>query len=91
MNNIEINDEGVNKGTALIELGKMLGIERAEIMACGDGDNDVDMLREVGFGVAMANADEKTKAAADYITVSNEEQGAARAIEQFVLRGGKTC
>lgn len=89
--NIEINDEGVNKGTALIELGKMLGIERAEIMACGDGDNDVDMLREVGFGVAMANADEKTKAAADYITVSNEEQGAARAIEQFVLRGGKTC
>lgn len=89
--NIEINASGVNKGTALVELGRMLGIEREEIMACGDGDNDANMLKEAGFGVAMGNAIEKVKEAADYITVSNDEQGAAKAIERFALRGGELC
>ena len=87
--NIEVNAGGVNKGTGLIELGKLLGIKREEIMACGDGDNDTVMLREVGFGVAMANAEDQVKAAADYITDSNDNEGAAKAIEKFVLGGGK--
>lgn len=87
--NIEINAAGVNKGTGLVELGKLLGIRREEIMACGDGDNDTEMLREAGFGVAMANGEEKVKNAADYITESNEEDGVARAIEKFVLGGGE--
>lgn len=87
--NIEVNAAGVNKGTGLIELGKLLGIKREEIMACGDGDNDAVMLREVGFGVAMANAEDQVKAAADYITDSNDNEGAAKAIEKFVLGGGK--
>ena len=87
--NIEVNAAGVNKGTGLIELGKLLGIKREEIMACGDGDNDTVMLREVGFGVAMANAEDQVKAAADYITDSNDNEGAAKAIEKFVLGGGK--
>lgn len=89
--NIEINASGVNKGTSLVELGKILGIEREEIMACGDGDNDADMLREAGFGVAMGNALDKVKDAADYITDTNDGQGAAKAIERFALRGGKLC
>ena len=90
--NIEINAVGVNKGTGLVNLGKMLGIRREEIMACGDGDNDIAMLKEVGFGVAMANAEEKVKAVADYITESNNDEGAAKAIEKFVLkRGGELC
>lgn len=59
--NIEINAAGVNKGTALVALGEMLGIPRESIMACGDGDNDVHLLREVGFGVAMANAQPQVK------------------------------
>ena len=83
--NIEVNGQGVNKGKALVELGKLLGIEREEIMACGDGDNDEAMLREVGFGVAMGNAEEQVKKAADYITGTNEEEGVAKAIEKFVL------
>ena len=87
--NIEVNAAGVNKGTGLIELGKLLGIKREEIMACGDGDNDTVMLREVGFGVAMANAEDQVKAAADYITDSNDNEGAAKAIEKFVLGGGE--
>lgn len=86
--NIEINAAGVNKGTGLVALGRMLGIRREEIMACGDGDNDTVMLREVGFGVAMANAEEQVKEAADYITESNEAEGAAKAIEKFALEGG---
>lgn len=89
--NIEINAAGVNKGTGLVKLGELLGIRRDEIMACGDGDNDVEMLREVGFGVAMGNAEEKVKAAADYITETNDEEGVAKAIEIFALGGEKTC
>lgn len=83
--NIEINAAGVNKGTGLVNLGRLLGIRREEIMACGDGDNDEVMLREAGLGVAMANAEEQVKAAADYVTLSNEEDGVAAAIEKFVL------
>lgn len=83
--NIEINAAGVNKGTALIALGKMLGIPRESIMACGDGDNDVYLMQEAGLGVAMSNAQDKVKTAADYITASNDEEGVARAIEKFAL------
>lgn len=84
--NIEVNAEGVNKGAAMLKLGEKLGIAREEIMACGDGNNDTDMLRTVGFGVAMKNAESSVKAAADYITGTNDEQGVAKAIEQFVLK-----
>ena len=83
--NIEINEEGVNKGSSLIELGAQIGIKREEIMAFGDGDNDVDMIREVGFGIAMANADKQVIDVADYVTLSNDEEGVAAAIEKFVL------
>ena len=83
--NIEINARGVNKGTGLVNLGRILGIRREEIMACGDGDNDTAMMREAGFGVAMENAEEQVKQAADYITSGNEDEGAAKAIEKFVL------
>ena len=83
--NIEVNDSGINKGIGLLKLGELLGIKREEIMACGDGENDIDMLREVGFGVAVANAEQSVKAVADYITLSNDEEGVAKAIEQFVL------
>ena len=82
---MDCNPLGVNKGTALVALGEMLGIPRESIMACGDGDNDVHLLREVGFGVAMANAQPQVKEAADYITASNDEDGVARAIEKFAL------
>lgn len=87
--NIEVNAAGVNKGTGLVNLGSRLGIKREEIMEFGDGDNDTVMLKEVGFGVAMANGEPQVKEAADYITLSNEEDGVAQAIERFVLGGGE--
>lgn len=85
-NNIEVNAEGIDKGIGILELGRRLGISREEIMACGDGDNDLEMLKAVGVGVAMGNADAVVKAAADYVTDTNEEEGVAKAVEKFALR-----
>jgi hydroxymethylpyrimidine pyrophosphatase-like HAD family hydrolase len=85
-NNIEVNAAGVSKGKTLVNLGKLLGIRREEIMACGDGANDTDMIREAGLGVAMANAVECVKEAADVMTDSNDEEGVAKAIEKYVLK-----
>lgn len=85
-NNLEINREGTSKGFGLVKLGELLGIQREEIMACGDGMNDLEMLREVGFGVAMENGYERVKEIADYVTVTNDEDGVAKAIEKFVLK-----
>lgn len=84
-NNLEINKNTVNKGNGLIELGKLLGINKDEIMACGDGGNDIEMIKNVGFGVAMGNAIEEVKEVADYVTLTNEEDGVADAIEKFAL------
>lgn len=84
-NNIEVGLGGVNKGTGLIRLGKMLGVSMEEIMACGDGMNDYDMINEVGFGVVMENGREELKAIADFVTKTNEEDGVAYAIEKYVL------
>ena len=83
--NIEVNAQGVDKGKALIWLGKRLGIRKEEIMAFGDSSNDLKMMKEVGIGVAMANAREDVKEAADYIAASNEEDGVAHFIEECVL------
>lgn len=85
-NNIEANGEEAQKGIALLKLGALLGIEKDEIMAFGDGSNDMDMIRRVGFGVAMENGIDEIKEAADYITVTNDEHGVAKAIEKFVLK-----
>lgn len=54
-------------------------------MAFGDGLNDMDMLKEAGFAVAMENGRDEVKEIADYITCSNEQEGVAYAIEKFVL------
>lgn len=85
-NNLEANAKEANKGTALIKLGEILGIAREEIMACGDGSNDLEMVKQAGIGVAMSNAVDEVKEAADYVTLSNDEDGAARAIEKYVLK-----
>lgn len=86
-NSLEINKEGTNKGTGLLRLGSLLGIQREEIMACGDGMNDYDMIREAGLGVAMTNGNPRLKDIADYVTESNEADGVAKAIEKYVLNG----
>lgn len=84
-NNLEINAPGINKGVGLLKLGELLGIGREEIMAFGDGNNDLQMLAMAGFGVAMENALPEVKKIADYVTGTNNMDGVAEAIERFVL------
>lgn len=85
---LDANKSGINKGIALVKLGEYLGIKREEIMACGDDVNDLELLKEVGFAVAVENARDEIKEIADYITDTNDNDGVAKAIERFVL-GGK--
>lgn len=84
-NNLEIGHRQANKGNAVLELSGFLGLKQEEIMVCGDNDNDMSMMLPGVKKVAMANASEELKAAADYITDSNDESGVARAIEKLVF------
>lgn len=86
--NLEVNTPTARKGTGILRLADMLGIAREKIMACGDDSNDLDMIRKAGFGVAMGNATEIVKKEADFITLSNEEDGVAVAIQKFMERNG---
>lgn len=83
--NLEINDAGASKGDGLLHLCRILGIESDRVMAVGDGDNDRTMLRFAGLGVAMGNAEPDLFREADFVTGTNEEDGAAQAVEKFVL------
>ena len=69
----------------LLALAEQLGLPASALMACGDGGNDTAMVKAAGLGVAMANAFPEVKAAARYVTASNNEDGVARAVETFVL------
>ena len=84
-NNIEINSADATKGQALASLCKRLGIDSSEVMAFGDGLNDLDMLRFAGFPVAMANADPLLKECSLYVTSSNNEAGIAKALKYFSI------
>ena len=79
----EILPKGVNKGLSVRMLSEHLGIPRDRIIAVGDYDNDASMLREAGIGIAVANAAETAKRAADIITVSNDDDAIARVIEDL--------
>ena len=84
-NNLEVNAVGADKGGALLCLAELLGIRQEATMAFGDGENDISMLRMAGIGVAMENAEDHVKEAADYVTVTNNEAGVAAALRKFVL------
>lgn len=83
---LELIHPEINKGVALLALAKRLGINQDEIMAIGDNLNDIEMIRSAGLGVAIGNARQEVKEAADVITTSNQEDGVAQAIEKYVLR-----
>ncbi len=76
---------GVSKGEALARLARWLDISREEVMAIGDDGNDVAMIEWAGLGVAMGNAAPSAKAVADVIAPSLERDGAAWAIERYIL------
>ena len=82
---LEILPKNVNKAESLEQLLKILGIKREELMAFGDGYNDVSMIKYAGFGVAMGNAKDVVKENADYIAPSNDEDGIVEVLNKFVL------
>ncbi|CAH0539728.1 Cof-type HAD-IIB family hydrolase [Vibrio marisflavi] len=74
-----------SKGHALEAISQHSGIKLSEMIAIGDAENDNHMIELAGLGVAMGNAMESTKAVADKITLSNEQEGVAEIIEKYVL------
>lgn len=81
----EIIPKGVDKSEALKIIAEKMGYSSNEICAIGDFDNDVKMLKYAGIGVSMGNGTEEAKRSADYITLSNDENGVAKAIEKLFL------
>ena len=83
---VEITAPGVDKGAILGPVASQFGVSIEEVMALGDADNDITMLRAAGLGVALANAPERVRAEADRVTDrTNNEAGAAEAIRRWAL------
>ncbi|MGM0215998.1 Cof-type HAD-IIB family hydrolase [Enterococcus sp. AZ109] len=81
---LEVMADGVNKGTSLLYLAKHLQIDPKRILAFGDQENDIEMLKVSGVGVAMDNALEPVKEIAQQVTKSNEEAGVAVVLEKYL-------
>jgi len=82
---INVVAPGVSKGKALEALASHLGISLTEVIAIGDGANDIPLLSLAGLGIAMGNAPAEVKAAADYTTLDIDRGGVAAAIQKFLL------
>ena len=80
---IELVPRGIDKAQSLNRLLGLIGLTPNDMIAFGDGYNDLSMLKLAGIGVAMANAVPEVRAEADFITKSNEEDGVAFAIQKF--------
>lgn len=81
----ELMPLGLSKGTSIIEACKIFGIDRKDVIVFGDEMNDMSMFEVAGISVAMANAVDPIKKAADFVTKSNNEDGIAYYLENFVL------
>ena len=85
---LEVLPRGMHKGQALLDACRALGVDPARAAAFGDAENDIPMLREAGLGVAMGNADPRVKAAADRVTLTNDEAGIAALLEELLEESG---
>lgn len=81
---LEVIPRIIHKGQGILDICRTLGIETGNVIAFGDAENDIPMLRAAGVGVAMGNAAENVKAAADFVTLSNNEDGIAHALSLFL-------
>ena len=85
--NLEVNMPAATKGSGLMQLAQILGLDRGQVMAFGDGQNDVPMLTYAGAGYAMANACAEALASTSLIAPPNTEDGVAQVIEQYLAEG----
>ena len=84
---LDVTHPDANKGTVVTTLSKLLSVPAGEIATIGDMPNDVLMFRKSGLSIAMGNASPDVQAQADVVTASYDDEGFAKAIEQFVLHG----
>lgn len=82
---VEITSAGVDKGSSIGRLCEILSIDTQRVIAIGDAENDIPMLRAVGFAVAMGNGTPAVQAAANWVAPTIEEDGAAVALRRFIL------
>lgn len=80
---LELVPKGIDKAQSLLRLLSKIDLTSVDMIAFGDGYNDLSMLKLAGMGVAMANAAPEVRAGADYVTLSNEEDGVAEALRHF--------
>lgn len=83
---IEIMPQHVDKAASLDRMLETVGLTREAAICCGDGFNDISMIKYAGVGVAMGNAQPSVKDAADYITGSNDEDGLVEVMEEFIWK-----
>lgn len=83
---LEVMPSGINKAHSLMKLLSAIGMTKDEMICCGDGFNDISMIEYAGLGVAMENAQTVVKEAADYITLSNDNDGILHVINKFMLK-----
>ena len=81
---LELVPKGIDKAQSLSILLKEIGLTKEEMIAIGDGFNDLSMIQYAGLGIAMANAQPIVRENADFITLSNDEDGVAYAVEKFI-------
>src|SRR6266496_2934998 len=84
---LEITHQGVDKAAALLALGQQLGIPSTAMVAIGDGDNDVTMLKMAAVGIAMGHAPPAVQAAADWVTATNDQDGVTLALNRLRTTG----
>jgi Cof subfamily protein (haloacid dehalogenase superfamily) len=87
---LDITHPLANKGVALSEIARLLGVPLAEIAVIGDGGNDVAMFERSGLSIAMGNASPAVQRAADFVTDSNRDDGFANAVERFILSSDRS-
>lgn len=86
---VDVTAKGNTKQKGIDEIIRHFGIRLEDTIAFGDGGNDIPMLRHAGIGIAMGNAADTVKAAADYVTDTVDNDGIAKAIEQWVMKNDK--
>ena len=81
---IEFVKKGMKKIEAIKKLIKILGIDASEVIAIGDGENDIDMIKYAGCGIAMGNASDEVKSIADMVTDTNDQDGVGKILKKII-------
>lgn len=82
---LDVTAHGIHKGTVVVRLAELLKVPADRVAVIGDGPNDVEMFKQAGVSIAMGEAVDEVRAAANYVTNSNDDEGWARGIEKYVL------